>query len=72
MSARIQMRLDQIESADTVEEMIEFHIGRCHKLVGNRKEQYAVDLIHPYRMIFTKHEGSKIQIAHILESIDYH
>ena len=30
MSARIQMRLDQIESADTVEEMIEFHIGRCH------------------------------------------
>ena len=51
--------------------MIKFHIGRCHPLTNNRKGQYAVDLVHPYRMIFEKH-GNKIQVAHIMEIVDYH
>lgn len=71
MSAKIQMRIDEIRAVDTVEEMIQFHIGRCHALKGNRKGQYAVDLEHPYRLVFTKH-GNEIQIAHILEVVDYH
>lgn len=29
--------------------MIACHIGRCHTLKGNRKDQYAVDRVHPYR-----------------------
>lgn len=37
----------------------------------NRKGQYAVDLVHPYRLIFEKH-GNEIQIAHIMEIVDYH
>ena len=45
--------------------MIQFRIGRCHALKGNRKGQYAVDLEHPYRLVFTKH-GNEIEIAHIL------
>ena len=53
------------------EEMIKFHIGRCHPLTNNRKGQYAVDMVHPYRMIFEKH-GNKIQVAHIMEIVDYH
>lgn len=32
-----------------MEMMIACHIGRCHTLKGNRKNQYAVDLVHPYR-----------------------
>ena len=56
MSAKIHMRID---------EMIQFRIGRCHALKGNRKGQYAVDLEHPYRLVFTKH-GNEIEIAHIL------
>ena len=71
MSEKIQMRIAEIEAADTVEEMIKFHIGRCHPLTNNRKGQYAVDLVHPYRMIFEKH-GNKIQVAHIMEIVDYH
>ena len=51
--------------------MIQFHIGRCHSLKGNRQEQYAVDLVHPYRLVFEKKEDI-IQIANILEIIDYH
>ena len=71
MAEKIQMRIDEIKAADTVEEMIQFRIGRCHPLVHNRKGQYAMDLVHPYRLIFEKC-GNHIQIAHIIEIVDYH
>ena len=71
MAEKIHMRIDQISAADTVEMMIQFHIGRCHPLVNNRKGQYAVDLVHPYRLVFEKN-GDEIQIANILEIVDYH
>lgn len=31
----------------------------------------AVDLVHPYRLVFEK-IGNEIQIANILEIVDYH
>ena len=71
MAEKIQMRIDEISAADTVEMMIQFHIGRCHPLTNSRKGQYAVDLVHLYRLIFEKH-GDEIQIAHIMEIVDYH
>lgn len=71
MAEKIDMRIGEISAADTVEMMIQFHIGRCHPLVQNRKGQYAVDLVHPYRLVFEKH-GNEIQIVNILEIVDYH
>lgn len=71
MSEKIHQRIDEISAADTVEMMIQFHIGRCHPLTQNRKGQYAVDLIHPFRLVFEK-KGAEIQIANILEIVDYH
>ncbi|MGN1344479.1 MAG: hypothetical protein ACI4U3_07855 [Traorella sp.] len=54
MAKKIQMRIDQIKASDSIEQMIQFHIGRCHLLKGNRKNQYAVDLVHPQRLVFEK------------------
>ena len=71
MAKKIHQRIDEIKSTDTVEMMIRFHIGRCHPLTQNRKGKYAVDLVHPYRLIFEK-IGDGIQIVTILEIIDYH
>ncbi|MCQ2515490.1 MAG: type II toxin-antitoxin system RelE/ParE family toxin [Saccharofermentans sp.] len=71
MSEKIQMRIDEIRASDTVEDMIKYHIGRCHPLTNNRKGQYAVDLVHPYRLVFEK-RGKEIQIALIIEIVDYH
>ncbi|MCR4600869.1 MAG: type II toxin-antitoxin system RelE/ParE family toxin [Clostridia bacterium] len=71
MADKIHQRIDEISAADTIEMMIQFHIGRCHPLTNNRKGQYAVDLVHPYRLIFEKN-GDEIQIANILEIVDYH
>lgn len=36
----IHQRIDQIKSADTVEHLVQYHIGRCH----------------PYRLVFEKIE----------------
>lgn len=71
MAERIQQRIDEISSAISVEMMIQFRIGRCHLLKGNRKNQYAVDLVQPYRLVFEKREN-EIQIAYITEIVDYH
>ena len=71
MAEKIDMRIGEIAAADSVEMMIKFHIGRCHALIHNRKGQYAVDLVHPYRLVFEK-TGETIQIANIIEIVDYH
>ena len=71
MADKIHQRIDEITAADTVEMMIHFHIGRCHPLSQNGKGQYAVDLVHPNRLVFEK-KGDEIQIANVLEIVDYH
>lgn len=71
MADKIHQRIGEIQASDTVEFMIQYHIGRCHALHADRNGQYAVDLVHPYRLVFEKH-GDEIQIANILEIVDYH
>lgn len=71
VARRIEQRMAEIDAADTVEMMIQFHIGRCHALTGNRQGQYAVDLVHPPRMVFTK-DGETVQVATIEKIVDYH
>ncbi len=71
MAELIHLRIDQLNAAETVEEMINFSIGRCHQLNGNGEGQYALDLVHPYRLIFVKIDD-QIQIVKIIEIVDYH
>ena len=71
MAEKIKLRIDQISAALSVEMMLQFKVGRCHQLKGDRKDQFAVDLVHPYRLIFEK-LGDDIQIANIMEIVDYH
>lgn len=71
MAEKIQQRIDEIKAAVNVEMMIQFKIGRCHPLKGDRKNQYAMDLVHPYRLVFEK-KGNDIQIVLITEIVDYH
>ena len=37
----------------------------------NGEGQYAVDLVHPYRLVFVK-QGDEVQIVTIIEIVDYH
>lgn len=79
----IHLRLDDLRAAETLEDVRHLP-GRYHELTSNRKGQWACDLDHPYRMIFTPHEypipvnedGQYIWIeikgVEILEVDDYH
>lgn len=71
MAEKIHLRIDQIAVAESIEQMIQFKIGRCHSLTGNREGQFAMDLKHPYRLIFKKVE-SETTIVRIEEIKDYH
>lgn len=71
MAKKIHQRIDELTAADSVEMMIQYHIGRCHRLTGDREGQYALDLEHPYRLICTQ-IGDAIQIAEVQEIVDYH
>lgn len=71
IAEKIHLRVMQIEAAESVEFMMSHNIGRCHKLKNNRKGEYAVDLAHPYRLVFEV-KGEEIEIAKILEVVDYH
>ena len=71
MADLIHLRINQLSAADTVEWLIQNRIGRCHPLVQNRRGQYAMDLEHPYRLIFEK-VNDDIRVVRILEIVDYH
>ena len=71
MAEKIQQRIQELSAADSVETMIRFRIGRCHQLHGNRKSQYALDLVNGWRLIFEKKNG-EIKIVTIQEITDYH
>ena len=80
----IESRLDELEDVENLEQMRLFQQARCHELTGDRKGTLAVDLDHPYRLIFEpandpvprKPDGgldwTKITVIRILELRDYH
>ena len=48
-------RLDDLRAAESLEDVRHLP-GRYHELAENRKGQWACDLDHPYRLVFTPHE----------------
>lgn len=71
MAFLIHQRIDQIKAATSVEMLVQFSIGRCHPLQGKRKGEYAMDLVHPYRLIFHQ-KNQEIQFVKIIDIEDYH
>ena len=71
MAEKIHQRIGEMIAAESVEEMLQQGIGRCHSLRHNRKNQYAVDLVQPVRLVFEKRNG-EIQIVSVIEITDYH
>lgn len=71
MANIIQIRMKYIKSARCVEELLHLRIGRCHTIKEQRMGQYAMDLVHPYRLIFEK-MGDVTQIARIVQIVDYY
>ena len=71
MAKLIHQRVDELQSADSIEMLVQFSIGRCHSLEGYRTGEYAMDLVHPYRLIFEKNK-TDIHVVRIINIEDYH
>jgi proteic killer suppression protein len=58
-------------AADSVDFLLAHKIGRCHLLQGGRDGQYAMDLGHPFRLIFEPY-NENLCVVKIIEIVDYH
>lgn len=71
-------RITEMEAADNLQVLRALPAPRCHPLSGDRNGQYAVDLVHPKRLVFlpTPVLGQIIENliteVVILEIVDYH
>lgn len=84
MAMRIMSRLAVLMNARTLADVPSTPPERCHPLHGERKGQYAVDLVHPRRLVFMpnhepvprKDDGGidldKLTSIIIIEVVDYH
>ena len=84
MAKTIAMRLAVLKHARTLSMVPATPPERRHRLAGKRKEQFAVDLVHPYRLIFEPHDGAGATIdagnretggvtaITVVEIVDYH
>ena len=80
----IMRRMAVLTAAPTLQDVPFRKPERRHELTGKRKKQFAVDIVHPYRLIFEpnhavipeKEDGSidlaRITAITILEVEDYH
>jgi len=80
---RILKRLNSLRYANVLEDMWNVP-GRCHELVNDRAGQLAMDLDHPYQLIFepadepipTKSDGgldwNQVTAVRIIGVEDYH
>jgi proteic killer suppression protein len=51
---KLRLHLDNLRVAETLADMRHLP-GRCHEITANRAGQFALDLDHPYRLIFKPH-----------------
>ena len=71
---KIMQRIQELESFNNLQELPKS--ARFHTLCGDRKNEFAVDLIHPYRLVFWadhKYDSyTNIEGVIIVEVVDYH
>ena len=84
MARVIMMRMAVLRAARNLELIPTTPPDRRHQLVGDRDEQFAVDLVHPHRLVFEanhepvprKDDGGidteQVTAITILDVVDYH
>ncbi len=84
LTKKIMVRMAMLKAAKNLADISSKPPARRHQLKGDRKEQFAVDLVHPYRLVFVSdHEQSPrkedggietrmITAIRIIDVTDYH
>lgn len=81
---KIMARITVLSEAETLEEVPKTPPDRMHQLAGDRDEQFAVDLVQPYRLVFEPYHDpmprredggidlKRVTAIMVLEVVDYH
>lgn len=77
---KLVQRVGELIAATSLLDIQYIPSARLHRLKGTRNNEYAVDLVHPYRLVFTPilqengdiNELESINIVRIEEVTDYH
>ena len=77
---KLVQRVVELQAAVSLEDIKRIPAARLHRLQGNRRNEYAIDLVHPFRLILRPDLGegqsinelSKIHIVQIEKVEDYH
>ena len=81
---KLQQRLAELAAANSLGDLRSLPAARCHELSQDRKGQLAVDLAHPYRLIFEPDQKPvprksdhgldwpRVTCIAVLEVTDYH
>jgi len=77
---KLTQRVGELTAAKSLEDVKHIPAARLHRLQGKRTGEYAVDLIHPYRLVFKPLLGEErdisklanIKIVRIEEVTNYH
>ncbi|NMA84688.1 MAG: hypothetical protein GX962_12610 [Epulopiscium sp.] len=80
MGNKLTQRVRELISATNLLDIKLIPSARLHRLEGTRADEYAVDLVHPHRLVFTPilqegediNELESINIVRIEEVTDYH
>ena len=84
MAGKIRARMAVLEAAPNLAKVPTTKPDRCHQLEGERRGKFAVDLVHPHRLVFEpdhdpiprRPDGgidlAAITAITIIEIVDYH
>jgi toxin HigB-1 len=77
---KLTQRVSELYAANSLNDIAKIPAARLHKLEGARRNEYAVDLVHPFRLIIVPilEEDAdfanfySIRIVRVEEVTDYH
>lgn len=81
---KVLQRLAEIQAAENIAELCKVPGAACHRLKAERDGQFAVYLVHPFRLVFeptgdeslykdgTSIIAARVTRVKILEVVDYH
>ncbi len=74
---KITQRMNELYAAESLHDIKNIPSSRLHQLSGNYKDYFAIDLVHPYRLIIRPEDGDiedyrTITNLEIIKVDDYH
>lgn len=80
MAKKLRQRMVELKAADVLSDISHLPPARLHELEGGRNGELAVDLKHPFRLVFKSNDfrkgmpidKTKVTAIIIMEVINYH